>query len=119
MTGSRMEKVERLRSAVRTATAAFIDHAPSSGAHGEVDLGGDLYLVYRRVDREYGVYIQGHGGRSPDPVALDKATERLLVLGASKLGELFDEVRENVHRDAESFDRALASCEEFVRKVGA
>lgn len=106
-------RMEALRSAAREATAVFLEHAPPRG-HGRVPLSEGVYLAYRRVEREYGVFIEQPGGMV---TALDKAIDRHLIDGCLSIQALFDEVQTNAKRDAERRESALEEVSDFIGEL--
>jgi hypothetical protein len=111
---SKSDKIGQLRAAAKRATEVFIAKAPERG-HGAVEIDEDVALVYRRVDREYGLFVW-HTTSGATPVALDKAPDALLIKGASKIEELFSLVWENDQEDEmrieSAIDDLLAFCEQ-------
>lgn len=106
---SKGDKIELLRAAARRATAVFLDKAPERG-HGAVEIDEDVLLSYRRVDREYGLYVCRAGA---SPVALDKAPDALLIKGATRIEELFSLVWENDSADEKLIEAAIDDCLSF------
>ena len=99
----RPQQIEALRGAVRRATATFLERAPEGG-HGEVVLDEESgqKLSYRRIDREYGIYVEGKG----IPVPLDKAPTRWLIA-------------QSLASDAKEIELGIDSALSFVEQFDA
>jgi precorrin-6B methylase 2 len=108
------DKIGQLRAAAKRATEVFLAKAPERG-HGAVEIEEDVALVYRRVDREYGVFVW-HVAGGGSPVALDKAPDALLIKASGKIEELFSQVWENDQEDEKliesAIDDLLSFCEQ-------
>ncbi len=118
MAMDRAQQIEALREAVRRATVTFLERAPEGG-HGEVvlDEGSGQKLVYRRVDREYGIYVETRPivGK-PALVALDKAPTRWLISGSKRIGDLFTAVMENHAGDVKKISEGVVAATSFVEQ---
>lgn len=112
----RPQQIEALRGAVRRATATFLERAPEGG-HGEVVLDEESgqKLSYRRIDREYGIYVEGKG----IPVPLDKAPTRWLIAGSKRIGDLFTAVAQSLASDAKEIKLGIDSALSFVEQFDA
>lgn len=110
-------QIEGLREAARRATVTFLETAPPRG-HGLVPLEDMGVLSYRRVDREYGLFVDiemsDFRGRAKNPIALDKAPHRWLIAGCAKLAELMEVVRENARKDAEAIEMSIGAATAFA-----
>jgi len=115
---TRAQKIEALRSAVRRATTMFLEAAPERG-HGSVALSdrasSDMILSYRRVDREYGIYVEREGTKLLC-IPLDSAPDAQLIAGAMRLQALYDVVWENSTEDERSIETAIDSALSFVEE---
>ena len=77
---SKAERIQTLRDAALRATEVFLEIAPER-SHGAVALEEHgsaeptMELVYRRFNREYGLFVQAILGDGKDAVALDRAPQ--------------------------------------------
>lgn len=103
-------RMEALRGAARRATLTFLDKAPVRG-HGRVPLEDGAHLSYRRVEREYGLYVEYANGTV---VALDKAKDQSLIDGCMQLRALYKVVCDNAEQDALRAEEALSEALSFT-----
>lgn len=109
------ERIEALRGAARRATVKFLESAPSRG-HGSILIDDEgTSLVYGRIEREYGIFVEYPSGTR---VALDKAKDKSLIDGCMRIRALYEEVCNNVRIDAERAENAIQEALDFVDHLG-
>lgn len=116
---SKAERIQTLRDAALRATEVFLEITPER-SNGSVALEEketftpSMELVYRRFNREYGLFVQAILGDGKDAVALHRAPDRWLIAGCRSIRALYDCVWESVTADERAVEESIEEATSFA-----